>query len=243
MNKNILTGVIIISFIGLSVFYYFIGFLFEIDKIFLTIATFLFAIFAGFFISRQGSRYSDIRGKIANFDGGMSSTYRSSGHLGEDIQNKMGEIIKSHYQAILENKMWDYHFMHKSVTITSIHQVLENVIADKMLNSLKNAALIRIMNTLYDLQINRKNMVALYQERIPAFQWALIYFLAFILFVAISSISSYHQIVDSILKSAFTNTIFVVVILLKQLDRLHFFEGTIGEKSAEDVLGIIQGVK
>ena len=45
------------------------------------------------------------------------------------------------------------------------------------------------------------------------------------------------------LKSAFASSVIFVVILLSQFDRLKFFEGTIGESSAKDVLDIIEGRK
>ena len=54
----------------------------ETVSLFLSAATFLFAIFAGFFISRQGTRYSKIRELIADFDGGLSAIYRNIGHFG-----------------------------------------------------------------------------------------------------------------------------------------------------------------
>lgn len=243
MQKNFLKIFTVVLFGVLTVVYYYFNFIGEVDKVFLTLTTFLFAIFAGFFVSRQGARYSDIRSKIANFDGDMSSIYRTSGHLGDSVQKEIGKIIENHYKLILENKAWDYHFLHKSTTITSIHQLLENVISDKALSNLKNAALGRIINTLYDLQINRKNMVELYQERIPSFQWGLIYFLAIMLFFSISSIPSQFLFVQTSLKSAFVCVIVVVVALLKQLDRLQFFEGIIGEKSAQDILDIIRAIK
>ena len=57
-------------FVALSFVYYHIPFETpETNAIFLTISTFLFSIFAGFFISRQGGRYSQIRTQIAEMDG------------------------------------------------------------------------------------------------------------------------------------------------------------------------------
>jgi len=244
MNNGVLKYLSPAIFASLILLYYFVAFFTqEIDKVFLTIATFLFAIFAGFFISRQGARYSSIREKIATFDGNMSTIYRVSGHLGTDAQAQVGEIIKAHYKKILESKSWDYHFTHKSSTLTSLHGFLEKTIGSKTLVSLQNMALAQIFGSLRDAQLVRKNMVALYQERIPRFQWVLISFLATILLLVLLSIPSYHALFNSLLKSAFTFAIIVVVILLYQLDRLQFFEGTIGETSAQDVVSIIDGKK
>jgi len=94
-----------LMFIGLSVIYYGINFNYNIDyAVFLTIATFLFSIFTGFFISRQGKRYSNIRDQQAIFNGEMNSIYRHFNYLGDKIQNEVKKIIRAHYKIILEKK-------------------------------------------------------------------------------------------------------------------------------------------
>jgi len=233
----------VIIFIFLALLYYFmpLGVSAEFSQIFLTIATFLFAIFAGFFISRQGQRYSDIRNQISEFDGEMSSLYRQFGHLGKESQEKMKGVIQNHYYLILENKAWDYHFTHKSSTLTLTHQLAEETTKDQMLSSLKSLALERILSALRSLQVVRKKMVALHTERIPNFQWATLALLATILLITVSIIPSFHNILGSVLKGAFSSSIIFVLILLHQFDNLKFFEGTMGEHSAQDILDIFTG--
>lgn len=231
-----------IIFVGLSLFYYFLPLkVIDFSNIFLTIATFLFAILTGFFISRQGKRYSSIRNQITSFDGEMSSIFRSFGHLGKAIQEKVKIIIKNHYNIILKNQAWDYHFTHKSNTITSIHNLCEITLKNKQFTTLKNFSVQRILVSLQNLQKIRKNMVALHNERIPLFQFILVYFLAFILLVTVSIIPSEANILGSILKGAFSSSIIFVVVLLHEFDRLRFFGGTIGENSARDILNIFSG--
>ncbi|XOU94567.1 MAG: hypothetical protein ACNFW9_00710 [Candidatus Kerfeldbacteria bacterium] len=234
----------ILIFIVLSVVYYFTSFgSDDYSQVFLTISTFLFAIFTGFFISRQGQRYSAIREQITKFDGEMSSIYRKFGHLGKEAQESAKEIIHDHYEKILTHKKWDYHFINPSNTITDCHQLLESVAKDKSLPSLQNFAVQRILVSLESVQVARKGMVALHQERIPRFQWVLVYFLVAILLVAVSTIPSEGFLIGSILKGAFSSSALFVVILLNSFDRLHFFEGTIGENSARDILDIFAGKK
>jgi len=234
----------IIIFAAFLVLYFFFPFGSEdYSQVFLTISTFLFAIFTGFFISRQGRRYSAIRDHITRFDGEMSSIYRQSGHLGTDTQEAAGEILKDHYSCILTNYAWDFHFINPSNTITELHLLIERKTKDKALPSLKHLALQRILTGLEVAQVTRKGMIALHRERIPGFQWALVYFLAIILFVAVSTIPSAGFVLGTVLKSAFASSVIFVVILLSQFDRLKFFEGTIGESSAKDVLDIIEGRK
>ncbi|PCI19588.1 hypothetical protein COB64_03540 [Candidatus Wolfebacteria bacterium] len=236
-----------IIFIVLSLVFFLIEPLSSIDlnlsSTFLTIATFLFAIFAGFFISRQGTRYSTIRDQITTFDGSMSAIFRFFGHLGTEPQEEARGIIKYHYETILKEKAWDYHFVHKSTTISSMHDLLERVVGDHTLPSLRNFALQRILFNLRILQVTRKSMIALHTERIPRFQWMLIIFLAAILLVAVSLIPSFHNVLGAILKGAFGSAVIFVLILLSEFDKLKFFEGTIGERSAQDILDIFSGKK
>ena len=86
-------------------------------------------------------------------------------------------------------------------------------------------------------------MVALRDERIPKFQWALIYLLTLILILTVSIIPSQALLLGSVIKSAFIMSVLVVTILLRQLDKLQLFSGKIGENSAKDVIDIIKGVK
>lgn len=86
-------------------------------------------------------------------------------------------------------------------------------------------------------------MIALHHERIPRFQWILLVFLAGVLFITLSVIPSQGLIYSSILKGAFASSIIFVFILLRKFDRLDFFEPTIGEESAKDVIDIFKGKK
>ena len=216
----------------------------SIDKLFLTISTFLFSIFSGFFISRQAARYSDIRKSLAAIDGNMSAMYRASGHLGADFQSKVGGVIKEYYELILKNQSWDYNFTHKTTTLISLHALLEERVGKNSLSPLEGSALGRVTASLGNIQMERKNLVALYEERIPFFQWAPIYFLATVLFITLSiTVPSFDFLLPSILKGAFATAIIVVLILLRQLDSLRLFEGIIGEHSAKDVIEIIEGDK
>ncbi len=235
---------IVFIFVAFSAAYYSISFDgYNIDKGFLSVSTFLFAIFSGFFIARQGSRYSSIREKVASFDGDMQSIYRAFGHFGNEAQKKAAEIIKEHYQPILESKEWDYYFTHKTSTVVNTTKLLEEVAGGKNLTSLENAALGRIGIGLHDAQINRKHLVALHQERIPKSQWVLTVILAAILLLTLSAITSQGLIIASIIKGAFATAVIAVILLLLQLDKLKLFEGMIGQSSAQDVLDIIEGKK
>jgi len=243
MNQKILQTISILLFAGLSMAYY--NNLFgddSVDKIFLTLSTFLFALFTGFFISRQAGRYGEIRKLTANFDGNMSSVYRASGHFGVGAQQKIGDIIKNHYQMIVKNG-WDYSFTHKTSTLTDLHYLIGDTVKKEGTDGIKGATITRIILALHDEQKIRKNMVALREERIPGFQWMLIYILTAILILTVSTIPSAYVLLGSVIKAAFIMSVLVVIVLLKKLDELQLFAGNIGEDSARDVVDIIEGKK
>lgn len=229
-------------FTSLSFLFYYINFSYiESFQIFLTISTFLFATFTGFFIARQGKRYSEIRGKITSFDGEMSGMFRQFGHLGKNIQIEAQKIISNHYKIILKNKAWDYHFVNKSTTITSMNNLLDKEVGNKALKSLKNLSLREILCALQRLQVIRKKMIALHNERIPAFQWIIVFLLAIVLVATLSAIPSQFLIIESMLKSIFAVAVISILILLNKLNKLKFFENTMGEESAQDILNIFKG--
>lgn len=213
----------------------------DIDfKLFLTIATFLFAIFSGFLIARQGTRYGAIRDILTKFDGNMSFIYRSSIHFKEG-QKEIEEILRKHYTPILKLKVWHYPFTQKTTTITDIHSFCQKVAGGKKLASLQNSVLSQIITSLRECQGLRKNMVALYEERIPRLQWFLLGILLIVILINIFVFPSRFEFFSSLLKGIFGAIFVFVLIFLQKLDRLEFFEGVIGESSARDVLNTIEG--
>jgi hypothetical protein len=84
-------------------------------------------------------------------------------------------------------------------------------------------------------------LVSLQQETIPHLQQVFIYMLAAILLLAILTLPSQGLVLASLIKTVYIISVFTVVILLKKFDDLTLFEGTIGEHSAKDVLGIMEG--
>jgi hypothetical protein len=240
-NKDIF--IILLLFIFFTAIFYNFSIKIETDfKLFLTIATFLFAIFSGFFISRQGDRYDNIRNSLTQFDGNISFIYRAAGHFSK-IQNFMATILKKHYQPIFKFKSWSYPFTHKTSTLTDIHLLWDNATQKKKLTKIQESALTQTLVALRQCQRLRKSMIALYQERVPFSQWFILSLLTLVILFSLLLIPSELEILNSMLKGTFGATLVFVLIFLKRLDHLEFFGGMIGENSAEDVLDIIKGKK
>lgn len=203
-------------------------------------ATFFFAIFSGFFITRQNERYTRIIEVISERDGIFSFLYRAFG-LVPRIQSEMREIIKNHYTKILESNDWAYNEFHPSTTITDLTNVMGSV-TDKEAKKLANNNLFDgIWVTIEELQKNRKKIIAAYKERLLLFQWILIYLFAGI------TILSFHFLQTeifwvNILKIVFGTAVFLVVILIKQLNDLSLFGKNFSHNIAGDVLRVVNEV-
>ena len=109
---------------------YFIELPFSVNTAYLTVATFLFAIFASFFTSRQSSRHDSLRESITQFDGNLSSIYRGSGNFTPELQQEIGGIITKHYEDLLRSRDWTFHIVNPSETISKLHKTLHDHLGD-----------------------------------------------------------------------------------------------------------------
>lgn len=229
--------------VAATIIFYYIEFPVEINTIFLTTTTFLFSIFTGFFITRQAARFNKVREIVTQFDGRLSNLYRTSSHVSSILQRAFGERISTHYQTMFTHHAWDYHFTHKSTTLTDLHRLLSEHTDDTTVTKLGNQALGAIIKDLADCQTLRKQLVALREERVPTEQWCLIIFFSLMLISIVSVLPSTTALFASLLKAAFIVSITTVVLILYRLDTLKFAETMMGARSAQDVLDIIEGKK
>lgn len=223
--------------------YYTLALDLEVDRTFLSVSTFLFSIFAGFFISRQASRFNRVRESVTAFDGKLSSVYRASGHVSEALQKAVGKVITKRYQKLLSGSDWHTPFTEKSTTLRDIHALLEKHVVEDEVTKLSNQALGGMVKGLANCQDLRKQMIALYEERIPKEQWVMILFIVSMLVTTVSALPSTGELFVSILKAAFVVSVFSVMFILYKLNNLSYTERLMGEHSAEDVLNLIKGSK
>jgi len=243
MKQYFTLALILVVLPALSYLYFVVAIGEPVDRVFLSISTFLYSIFTGFFISRQASRFNKVRETVTKFDGLMSNIYRTSGHISAALQQEIGFIIKSHYQKIFESKQWSYHFQHKSVTLSSIHTMLDEHVDEKKVTKLSNQSIGAIIKGLGAAQDIRKSMLALSKERVPFEQWILIVFFVAMLIGTVSTMESVGAIWPSVLKAAFVISVSSVMYILYRLNNLAFTEDLMGAESAQDVLDIIEGKK
>lgn len=197
--------------------------------------TFFFALFAGFFITRQNDRYTSVVEEIANTDGLFSLFYRISGVVPR-VQERVREALRDHYNKILETNNWAYHILNPSTTITRIFKAYSEV-SDEERDKLSEFS-DGFGGAFADVQVSRKKMVLLHHERLLPLQWLLIIILAGLTVVSFNFIPV-HSLLVNILKIVFGLAVIFVILLLKQLDDLSLFGKDFNKKSAHDIFRII----
>ena len=200
--------------------------------------TFFFTLFIGYFITRQNDRYSQISDQLTTNDGYFSYLYRVTGMVPR-VQGEIHEIVKSHYEKIIQSGNLAYHVQHPSNSITRLMASLASVTSDELdAVAAADGAWQFLFEVISDLQLTRKKILNLYSEKLVSFQWAIIYVLALLLIVSFNFVPSSSSLVDA-LKICFGTAVFLSIILLRQLDNLTLFGDTAGMTSAEDVMGIV----
>ncbi len=198
---------------------------------------FFFTLFSGFFITRQNDRYSEVAEQISTTDGYFSYLYRISGLIPR-VQKEIREIIREHYQKIVESNNWAYHVVNPSTTLTRVAHALASITEKENENVAVAAAWPFTFEVIADLQLTRKKTMMLAHEKLLTFQWALIYILGLLLIVSFNFIPTHGTFIN-LLKIVFGISVLLVILLLKQLDDLSLFGKGFNKKTAEDIFRII----
>jgi len=214
-----------------------------LNPVYMEMAIFLFTVISGFTVSRQNNRYRQIMMEITEFDGSVSALYREFANFGGTYQDDFKAIALRHYEPIIGKHQWDYNITNKSSTLTDTYHLVKNLSQKGDISHVEHSSVSEIKKQLSDMQKNRKDMIALHAERIPQFQWFVIFFLAMMLIMTMSSVSSFGSVVESLLKASAATAIIAVIVMLRRLDTLDMFESFLGEHSAQDVINIFDGTK
>jgi hypothetical protein len=201
---------------------------------------FLFSIFNGFFISRQASRYNDIRNTLSKIDADFSTIWRHANNCSKSFTEKVREVILDYYKN--RAKSIEDYINKKSTTIMDFHRILKTKMSEQLVG-LESESVKKILNVTDDIQIQRKLLIALSQEKVSHYQYAIVFILAVILLTNLVLIDSYQLKVESVMKAVFVSIIFVVIWTLNRFDNLKIFHGEIGADTGKDVVDIIKGKK
>lgn len=199
----------------------------------LTIATFLFAILAGFYISRLNSRYDSMRNLVATEDSYFLSLWQSSKLYGEKISNRFADLIDKYYilafDFSLSNynykgnlmyflKMWDEILELKKYRTESSHQTLVAQITE--------------------IEKCRKSAAAIASEKLNTGHWAVLIFLSVIILYSIFSIrniSFYSQVITVLLSTV----LILILLIIRDLQNLMLEGKPLLEESGHEIQELI----
>lgn len=204
----------------------------------LTIASvFFFALFSGFFITRQSERYSKITEILAERDGVYSYLYRVFGMVPR-VQGEIREIIRRHFMKIIESNNWAINEFSASTTLTDITKSMSSMTIEEKERIAGSSPFDGVWQQICQLQQNRKRIIAVYKQRLLSFQWALIYVFAFLTVLSFGFLET-EIIFVNVIKVIFGTAVFLVVLLIKQLNDLSIFGRDFSKVIAHDVIRIL----
>ncbi|MFH1501125.1 MAG: hypothetical protein ABIE22_04245 [archaeon] len=202
-------------------------------EIILTISTFLFAIIAGFFISRLGNRYNSIRELIADQDALFLSLYKLSQLYGAEFSKKIAKHIDNFYIVA-------YDFIIGAVYKENLGYFME--LWDEFINNFKKKKDIReteyVFEVLDNIEKTRNKTTALYYETLSYGQWAILIILSGIILFSIFYLKTealYSQIITVLLSTALV----LVLLIIRDLQNFMLGGSVLLEESGQEVLELI----
>ncbi len=236
--SNTLLVLIFVILYSIFIFFIKIDIEFGIGTEMIVSSVFFFALFSGFFITRQNDRYSKIIDTISERDGLYSCLYRIFGMVPR-IQGEIRRVLQVHYRKILNSGNWAHNEFNPSTTITDLTNTMTSLNQEEGEKIENYNPFDGIWDVIVQLQQNRKKIIALYNEKLIAFQWILIFIFALITVISFHFIQTEYLLIN-ILKVVFGTAVFLVILLIKQLNDLAIFGENFSNKIANDVLWVVE---
>jgi hypothetical protein len=200
----------------------------EVELI-LTVSTFLFAILAGFFISRFNSRHSKIKEYVAAEDAFLLSFYRTSLIYGKKFSDKIKELIDKYYIVSYDFDIL-FNYKHTEKYLVGIYKEL---VKNKKYRA--QGTYEAMLDQLAAIEENRNKSAASSEDKISIGQWMILITLSGIIIFSLFYIktSSLHSPIVTIL---FSTTIILVLLTLRDLQKLRLNGNMLVFESGEQVL-------
>jgi membrane protein implicated in regulation of membrane protease activity len=168
----------------------------------LTVSTFLFAIFSGFFISRLTSRYDIMRDATSSEDAHWTTLYELGGYFEDDIKEQLGELIDKYFIIafdVFELSKENHHNVH---ILHNIYQLFEKVELKE--DSRGHEVYDDVIQTLGLIEADRNHKSVLVHQVMTSGQWAIVLILAAIIIGSMFSFGIdelYFQLVTAVLSA------------------------------------------
>lgn len=201
-------------------------------NVILTISTFLFAMLAGFSLSRASARFDAARSGVATEDADWLILYNMSGIVSKEFQDEMRAHIDRYYVTVFDHEADSYYKATRStlkdiyalvaVHIRKVPPPVTDVFSD-------------MQNVLQSIEEVRNTVSLVTRESISGSQWAVLNLLSFLIFVSVfnSDIAAPYNDAFFIF---FSLTIVAILLIIRDFQNLRFGGETLGTESGQEVL-------
>ncbi|MBI2589823.1 hypothetical protein HYW32_02275 [Candidatus Berkelbacteria bacterium] len=182
----------------------------------LTISSFLFAIFSGFFISRLNDRYSTMRSLVSDEDAYFFSLFKMAKVFGEPFANKISDAIDDYYIASFEGDLNNYDYAYKGTMLqfNNIYDVIYGLKAHSVSSTYAN-----MFATLQSIEEVRNKNSTIAKEKLTNGQWIVLISLVAIILFCLFYIST-NQLFFQLLIVMLSAMLVLVLLTIRDLQYL-----------------------
>lgn len=201
-------------------------------ELILTISTFLFAIIAGFFISRLNSRFDAIRTTIGTGDGEFLTLYKMAQLMSPRFGKRIKNILNDFYICAYDFALSDYDKTYKASKKYYMRLWVE-------LKKLKKSEKVEpyfgeVVELVIESEKRRNVTSALAAERLTLGQWAVLMILSIIIVFCIFSLKT-NELYSKILAILLSTVLVLVLLLMRDLQNLILGKSELLEESGQEM--------
>ncbi|MBI4170878.1 MAG: hypothetical protein HY514_04230 [Candidatus Aenigmarchaeota archaeon] len=208
-------------------------------EVILTASTFLFAILAGFYLSRLNSRYDNTREIVAEEDALWLSLYRASIFFGNRFRNTLRELIDKYYIIAYDHDVGNY-YKHNAKYHNQIYDELNKTKMPK--GGKASLAMPYFLEILSNIETSRNKSSVIAAERLSKGQWASIVLLGSVILFSLFLLRTpdfYSQTATVLLST----TLILVLLILRDLQNYRLGGSALLDESGEEVFEYIGKLK
>jgi len=195
-------------------------------RIILTVSTFLFAILAGFFISRLNNRYNKIIESTSIEDSYFLSLYEVSTLISKSFSKRIGKLIDNYYILAYDFDAGKY-YKSSSKYFLAIYDEMR-LIFKKIYSGKKSrpsdSPFGRILIYMGKIEEARNKSAVLVLEKLRKGQWAILFFLGAIIIFSIFYLKV-PQLYSQVITVLLSTSIVLVLLILRDLQNLRIGTG------------------
>lgn len=199
----------------------------------LTISTFLYAIFLGFFLDRAKSRFNRVRELVSSEDATWLSLSEVAGFFGPTFQKKINTLIDKYYIVAYDYYLEGYYRPSAPVLskVYDAFDALDLTVHDSGAADMFDDAVVLLNNI--EERRNESNVVT--SEQLNAAQWLLVVLLATVIILSLVFVRTpdlFSFIAITLLATALVTPLFI----LRDLQSFNFGGNQLMEESGQEVL-------